>query len=51
MLNITPDAWQEPTFGGHFQVGVSPVKDAIGVFFGAGVRAQSLFSFGAALML
>jgi hypothetical protein len=51
MLNITPDAWQEPTFGGHFQVGVSPVKDAIGFFFGAGIRAQTVFSFGGGLMI
>jgi hypothetical protein len=51
MLNITPDAWQEPTFGGHFQVGISPVKDSLGFFFGAGIKAQTLFSFGGGFMM
>lgn len=51
MINITPDKWQEPTFGGHFQLGVSPVKDAIGFFAGAGIRAQNVVSFGAGLMI
>jgi hypothetical protein len=51
MMNITPDAWQEPTFGGHFQVGISPVKDSLGFFFGAGIKTQTLFSFGAGFMM
>lgn len=51
MVNITPDKWQEPTFGGHFQLGITPVKDALGFFFGAGIKAQGIFSFGGGLML
>lgn len=51
MLNLTPHAWQEPAFGGHFQLGISPVKDSLGFFFGAGIRAQSLFTFGGGLMI
>jgi hypothetical protein len=51
MMNITPDGWQEPTFGGHFQVGISPVKDSLGFFAGAGIKAQKILSFGAGLMI
>ncbi len=51
MVNITPNGWREPTFGGHFQLGVSPVKDSLGFFAGAGIKAQNLISFGAGLML
>lgn len=29
MLNIAPDGWQEPTFGGHFQIGITPTKDQL----------------------
>jgi hypothetical protein len=51
MLNITPDAWQEPTFGGHFQIGITPTKNEFGFYFGAGLRAQRLFTFGGGLMI
>lgn len=47
MLNITPRAWNEPTFGGSFQLGVSPTKDRIGFYAGAGVTVQQIFGFGA----
>ena len=47
MLNITPRAWNEPTFGGSFQLGVSPTKDRIGFYAGAGVNVQQIFGFGA----
>ena len=51
MLHITPDAWQEPTFGGFFQVGVSPKKDEFGFYFGAGFQSHSIFAFGAGFMM
>lgn len=51
MLNITPDAWQEPTFGGHFQIGITPIKDQFGFYVGAGLRAQTVFTFGGGLMI
>jgi hypothetical protein len=46
MLTVTPRAWAEPTFGGHFQVGVSPTKDKIGIYLGAGISVQQVFTFG-----
>jgi hypothetical protein len=46
MLNITPRGWSEPTFGGGFQIGVSPTKDKIGFYLGAGISVQELFWFG-----
>lgn len=46
MLTITPKAWSEPTFGGQFQIGVSPTKDNIGFYLGAGINVQELFTFG-----
>jgi hypothetical protein len=46
MLNITPRRWSEPTFGGAFQIGVSPTKDKIGFYLGAGISVQELFWFG-----
>ena len=51
MLHITPDAWQEPTFGGFFQVGVSPKKDEFGFYFGGGFQSHSIFAFGAGFMM
>lgn len=51
MLNIVPRGWDEPTFGGFFQVGVSPKKDATGFFFGAGISTESLFTFGFGAMM
>jgi hypothetical protein len=51
MLNITPDGWQEPTFGGFFQIGVSPKKDEFGFYVGGGVQSHRIFSFGAGFMM
>ena len=51
MINITPDSWQEPTFGGHFQLGITPIKDQFGFYFGGGIRAQRVFTFGGGLMV
>jgi hypothetical protein len=50
MVNIQPRSWSEPTFGGFFQVGVSPKNDETGFFFGAGISSESLFTFGAGFM-
>jgi hypothetical protein len=49
MLTITPKGWSEPTFGGQFQVGVSPTKDKFGFYFGAGIHVQETFTFGGGL--
>jgi hypothetical protein len=51
MLNITPRSWAEPTFGGYFQLGVTPDPDEVGFYFGTGIRAQTVFSFGGGLMI
>lgn len=51
MLNIVPRGWDEPTFGGYFQVGISPKTDETGILFGVGLSAQSLFTFGGGLMI
>ena len=50
MLNITPDAWQEPTFGGYFQLGITPTKDQFGFYAGMGLRLQGLVTFGGGVM-
>jgi len=42
-----PNRWAEPTFGGAFQLGVSPVKDRVGFYGGASLRVQQVFAFGA----
>lgn len=47
MLTITPRSWSEPTFGGQFQVGVSPTKNKIGFYAGAGIQVQQVFTIGA----
>ncbi|MDQ3280251.1 MAG: hypothetical protein M3Q69_02430 [Acidobacteriota bacterium] len=49
MLTITPRPWNDPQFGAGFQLGISPVKDKIGVFLGARIRVFDLFTFGAGL--
>jgi hypothetical protein len=49
MLNITPRAWSEPTFGGGFQIGVSPTKGKVGFYVGAGLSVQEVFWFGGGL--
>ena len=51
MLNITPNGWSEPTFGGFFQVGVSPKKDELGFYFGGGIQANTILTFGAGVMM
>lgn len=51
MLTITPKPWSEPTFGGHFQLGVSPTKDKVGFYVGGGIHVQEAFTFGAGVAL
>lgn len=51
MLNIIPRGWDEPTFGGFLQIGISPKKDETGFVFGGGISAQSIFTFGGGLLL
>lgn len=51
MLDIVPVRWSEPTFGGFFQLGISPKSDETGFFFGGGIAAQSMLTFGGGLML
>jgi hypothetical protein len=46
MLNITPRAWRDATFGGSFQVGISPVKDQMGIFAGVQLRVANLVTLG-----
>jgi hypothetical protein len=50
MLQIIPAKWSEPTFGGHFQLGVSPNKGEIGFYAGAGVDIERVVGFGAGFM-
>jgi hypothetical protein len=47
MLTIRPKSWSEPTFGGQFQFGVSPTKDKLAFYGGAGFTVQSVFTVGA----
>ncbi len=46
MMTITPRPWAEPPFGGAFQLGVSPVKNQVGLFGGGLVRFADVISFG-----
>ena len=46
MLTMTPLAWAEPTFGGHVQLGVTPKKDEIALYLGAGIDLQQMISIG-----
>ena len=50
MLTMTPRAWREPTFGGQFQLGVSPEKDKLGLYAGAGISVQNVLTFGAGIV-
>ncbi|HWW60117.1 MAG TPA: hypothetical protein VN181_02005 [Thermoanaerobaculia bacterium] len=34
VLTITPRRWNDPQFGAGFHLGLTPVKDKAGVFFG-----------------
>ena len=51
MLNIIPRRWNEPTFGGFFQIGVSPKSDETGFYFGTGIQVEKVFTFGGGVML
>lgn len=51
MLNIIPRRWSEPTFGGFFQIGISPKSDETGFYFGTGIQVEKIFTFGGGLML
>jgi len=46
MLTITPRPWRNPTFGGAFQLGISPVKDQIGIFGGVQLRIAKFATIG-----
>ncbi len=46
MLTITPRAWRNPLFGGSFQLGVSPVKDQVGIFGGVQLRIAKYAAIG-----
>lgn len=47
MLTITPRAWRNPLFGGAFQLGISPVKDQVGIFGGVQLRIAKYATIGA----
>lgn len=51
MLNIIPRRWNEPTFGGFFQIGVSPKSDETGFYLGGGIQVEKVFTFGGGVML
>jgi len=46
MFSITPRWCSEPTFGCAFQIGVSPVKDQIGLFGGTQIRLTDVLAIG-----
>jgi hypothetical protein len=46
MLTIVPRAWSDPTFGGGFQVAVTPENDKLGFYIGAVLRLFDLVSLG-----
>src|SRR5258708_33225466 len=45
ILTIIPRGWDDPQFGVGFQLGLSPVKDKIGIFLGPRIRVYDLFTF------
>ncbi len=49
LLTITPRNWDDPQFGMGFQLGLSPVKDKIGIFLGPRIRVYDLFTFSAGI--
>lgn len=51
MLNVIPAAWSDPSFSPYFQVGVTPRKDQVAFYFGAGLSGFSRFNFGLGLTL
>lgn len=46
MLTLTPRAWSDPTFGGHFQIGINPSSDELALYLGAALRIQKYLHFG-----
>ena len=48
-LTITPRAWDDPQFSAGFQLGISPLKDKIGLFLGSRIKIYDLFTFGAGI--
>jgi len=48
-LTIVPQRWEDPQFSLGFQLGVSPVKDKIGIFLGPRIRVYNLFTFSAGI--
>jgi hypothetical protein len=50
MLTLVPRAWNDPTFGGGFQIGISPESDKLGFYLGAVVRMFDLVSLGGGLV-
>jgi hypothetical protein len=49
MLTIVPRTWSDPTFGGGFQVGISPQTDKLGFYLGAVLRLFDRVSLGGGL--
>jgi hypothetical protein len=49
VLTITPRAWDDPIFGGQFQVGFNPKKDELAFFAGVGFRVFTLARIGVGL--
>ena len=49
VLTITPRAWEDPIFGGQFQVGFNPKKDELAFFAGVGFRVFTLARIGVGL--
>jgi hypothetical protein len=49
VLSIVPRGWSDPTFGGSIDVGLSPVKDKLGIFVGLSLRLYDVASLGAGI--
>ncbi|MBN1274367.1 MAG: hypothetical protein JXB26_19065 [Candidatus Aminicenantes bacterium] len=47
VFGIIPKPFDDPIFGGEFQLGVNPGKDKLGLFLGAGFRIYEKIFFGA----
>jgi hypothetical protein len=50
MLNIVPRRWEDPGLTGLFQVGITPVKDKIGIFGGAAIVLVEKVTIGVGFM-
>ena len=46
VLTITPRAWDNPIFGGQFQIGFNPKKDELAFYLGAGFKIFTLARIG-----